>query len=729
MLSPDLQLILQKSTERALNDQHEFVTLEHFLEQFCLSSEGQDFFGWAGVNMQSILIEVQDLITQHNTHPNSSSSPEPTVALHRALNRALSQAQSAGKSTISGCHVLIATFDEDDSFVPYILEKNGIDTLVLMDYLSQSADAGPQESYVEKYAVLLNSQLKNSPQKLIGREEDLKALHRTLLRKHKNHALIVGDTGVGKTAFVLGFVQKLIEGKVPKTLKKAQVYSLQMGPLLAGTKYRGDLESRIDGLFKELKVFESPIVFIDEIHNLVGAGRTTGSSSDLSNLIKPYLEKNKIRFIGATTPAEMRKHLDSEPAFVRRFQRLDLDEPSHEECQKIVEGLIQDYEIHHKITYTEEAIASAIDLSGKHLHERKWPDKALDVIDESGSMAQLLGETEVDRKIVEKVVSRMAKIPEETAETSELDVLKDLDARLKKKVFGQNEAVDKLVAAIQFSRSGLGPLQGPIASFLFTGPTGVGKTEVSKQLAEQLGIHFMKFDMSEYMEKHSVAKLIGAPPGYVGYDEGGQMTTAIRANPHSIVLLDEIEKAHPDLLNILLQVMDSGRLTDSKGLSVNFSNAIIIMTSNLGAREAAKNVLGFHQASSTQFSDEAVKKFFSPEFINRLTGIIKFGSLPKQQLLDVIEKFMQELKTQVQNKGFDLKWKPEVLEWIFNKGYDPLMGARPFARTINEYVKPLLVAPLLFSAQSGTTSSSASKNKKRKVLELKVKDDTQLELV
>ncbi len=708
MLSHDLQLILQKSTEKALAEHHEFVTLEHFLEQFCLSKEGASFFSWSSLNMQAVLIEIQDLIQKHNPTVSDNTPPEPTLSLHRTLNRALNQAQNAGKSSIQSCHVLIASFDEEDSYVPYVLEKNGIDPLLFMDYLSQQGEeAEGAESYVEKYTLLLNAYLKDYPQKFIGRAEEIRTLYRTLMRKHKNHALIVGDTGVGKTAFVMGFVQSLTQ-KPPKALKNAQVYSLQIGALLAGTKYRGDLESRIDGLFKELKQFENPIVFIDDIHNLVGAGRTTGGNSDLANLVKPYLEKSNIRFIGATTPSEMRKQLENEPAFVRRFQKLELDEPTREECYDIVEGLIQDYEIHHKVTYDLDTIGLAVDLSGKHLHERKWPDKALDVIDEAGAMAQLLQETEVSTKIIERVVARMAKIPEETAEINELDALKNLKERLKTKIFGQDPAIEKLVAAIQFSRSGLGPLQGPIGSFLFTGPTGVGKTEVSRQLARELNIHFMKFDMSEYMEKHSVAKLIGAPPGYVGYDEGGQMTTAIRENPHSVILLDEIEKAHPDLLNILLQVMDSGQLTDSKGLSVNFSNAIIIMTSNLGAREASKNLMGFHKESTSKFSDDAVKKFFAPEFINRLTGIIKFDPLPKDQLLDVIVKFMNELKAQVEAKNFKLTWTPEVIEWLYEKGFDPLMGARPFQRTINEHIKPLLVEPLLFGTRNGKKKTGAT---------------------
>lgn len=708
MLSHDLQLILQKSTEKAVTEKHEFVTLEHFLEQFCLSKEGADFFQWSNINMQAILIEIQDLILKHNPTISGSTPPEPTLSLHRTLNRALNQAQSAGKNSIQSCHVLIASFDEEESFVPYVLEKNGIDPLLFMDYLAQVGEETPgSESFVEKYALLLNGYLKDHPQKFIGRKEELKTLYRTLMRKHKNHALIVGDTGVGKTAFVMGFVQSLTQ-KPPKSLKNAQVYSLQLGALMAGTKYRGDLESRIDGLFKELKKFENPIVFIDDIHNLVGAGRTTGGSSDLASLIKPYLEKSNIRFIGNTTPTEMRKQLENEPAFVRRFQKLELDEPTREECYDIVEGLIQDYEIHHKVTYDLETIGLAIDLSGKHLHERKWPDKALDVIDEAGAMAQLLQENEVNAKIIEKVVARMAKIPEATAEINEIDALKNLKSRLSTKIFGQDTAVDKLVSAIQFSRSGLGPNQGPIASFLFTGPTGVGKTEVSKQLAKELNIHFMKFDMSEYMEKHSVAKLIGAPPGYVGYDEGGQMTTSIRENPHSVILLDEIEKAHPDLLNILLQVMDSGELTDSKGLSVNFSNAVIIMTSNLGAREASKNLMGFHKENTAKFSDDAVKKFFAPEFINRLTGIIKFDPLPKPQLLDVITKFMNELKEQVAAKDFKLTWSADVIEWLYDKGYDPLMGARPFQRTINEHIKPLLVEPLLFGTRNGKKKTGAT---------------------
>lgn len=712
MLSFDLQLILQKATEKAAKENHEFVTLEHILEQFCLSNEGSEFFKWSQIPMQPILIETQDVI-QKNSPIKKNSQPELTIAVHRCINRALNQAQGAGKSTIQTANVLIAFFDEEESFATYILSKNDIDPLLLMNFLTESSDdENANISMTKKYTVDLNQALKEKPHALIGRDEELKSLYRTLLRKQKNHCLVVGPSGVGKTAFVKGFVQAVLDKKVPEPLQKVKVHSLELGPLMAGTKYRGDLESRVDSLFKELEHYDSNIVFIDEIHLLVGAGRTTGSNSDLSNMLKPFLESSKIRFIGVTTHQDFRKNMESDPAFTRRFQKLELEEPSFDECKLIVDGLLPAFESHHNIKYEKDSVELSIRLSGKHLHERKWPDKALDVLDEAGSQARLLGQKTVSHKIIEKVVAQMAKIPEETAEQDEVQLLKNLESRIKAKIFGQDKSIQELVAAIQFSRSGLGPKQGPIGSFLFTGPTGVGKTEVSRTLAENLGVKFLKFDMSEYMEKHSVSKLIGAPPGYVGYDEGGQLTTLIRETPHAVLLLDEIEKAHPDLLNVLLQVMDSGTLTDGQGKHVNFSNVILIMTSNLGAREANKNQMGFIKSAESRFTDEAVKRFFTPEFMNRLTSIIKFEALPKERLLEVIHKFLNELKDQVKSKGFDLEWTKAVEEFVFEKGYDPLMGARPFQRTINTYVKKILVEPLLFDKNLAKTLKLDIKNDK-----------------
>lgn len=696
MLSFDLQLILQKATEKAVQNDHEFVTLEHILEQFCVSNEGTQFFSWAGIPMQPILIEAQDII-EKNCPIKKNAKPELTLAVHRTINKALNQVQAAGKSSIQTAHVLIAVFEEDESFAAYILSKNDVDPLLLMDFLTEtSGDENANISMTKKYTQDLNKTLTESPHPLIGREEELKSLYRTLLRKQKNHCLVVGASGVGKTAFVKGFVQAILDEKVPESLKLAKVHALDLGALMAGTKYRGDLEARVDSLFKELEQFEHNIIFIDEIHLLVGAGRTSGSNADLTNLLKPFLESSKIRFIGVTTHQDFRKNMESDPAFARRFQKLELEEPTYDECKLIIDGLLPSFESHHNVKFEAKSVDLSIKLSGKHILDRKWPDKALDVLDEAGAMTRLLGQKKVTTKIIEKVVAQMAKIPEETAEQDEVQLLKNLESKIKTRIFGQDKSVQELVASIQYSRSGLGPKQGPIGSFLFTGPTGVGKTEVSKSLAENLGVKFLKFDMSEYMEKHSVSKLIGAPPGYVGYDEGGQLTTIIRETPHAVLLLDEIEKAHPDLLNVLLQVMDSGTLTDAQGKHVNFSNVVIIMTSNLGAREANKNQMGLVKSVDSRFTDEAVKRFFAPEFINRLTSIIKFEALPKERLLEVIAKFMTELKEQVKLKGVELEWTKEVEEFIFDKGYDPLMGARPFQRTINTYVKKILVEPLLF---------------------------------
>jgi len=613
-------------------------------------------------------------------------------------------------------------FAETDSHARFFLEKQGVTQFGVVDYISHgqpklpssSEELGPDgfpkegsgKAALELYATNLNEKAKaGKTDPLIGREDVLERVVQILARRTKNNPLLIGEAGVGKTAIADGLAQRIVNKKVPNVLKGKVIYSLDMGALLAGTKYRGDFEERLKAVVKDIQARPNSVLFIDEIHTVVGAGGTNGGAMDASNLLKPALADGTVSCIGSTTYKEFRQHFEKDRALARRFQKVEVKEPSNEEAIQILEGLKPRYEEFHKVKYTKSAIKSAVELSAKHIHERQLPDKAIDVIDEVGaSMRIIAGDSKdvitVQSKDIEKVIASMAQVPAKTVSSSDKQKLKDLEIDLKKVIFGQDEAIDKLVNSIKMSRLGLKKVERPIGSYLFAGPTGVGKTEVSKQLALLMGVKFLRFDMSEYIEKHAVSRLVGAPPGYVGYEEGGLLTEAVAKNPHAIVLMDEIEKAHPDLINILLQVMDSGRLTDSNGKTVDFSHVILIMTSNAGASEAAKGGMGINPDQGSAKSMEAIKNNFRPEFLNRLDSVVEFKNLPKDILLDVVRKFIDELKAQLADKKIELKYNDGVVEWIYNKGYNPAYGARPFARTVDEYLKKAMVDEILFGKLS-----------------------------
>lgn len=739
MLDPNLEISLNRAVTLATSSKHEFVSLEHVLLALLESDETQEILNACGANLS----ELSKILSEHleknapkvNTEivkGNEVWRPELTVAFHRLLQRAAIQVQSSGRTTVTHGNILVALFSERNSHAVYFLEKQGIQQIDIINYIShgvtkedyevegdhdelnhalESLPEGPQTADVNKstkgspldaFTENLNEQAKEGlTDPLIGREEILERAIHILARRTKNNPLFIGDSGVGKTALAAGLAQRIVAGEVPEKLKDATIFSLDMGALLAGTKYRGDFEERLKAVLKALKKKKNSILFIDEIHTIVGAGGTNGGSMDASNLLKPSLANGQLSCIGSTTFKEYRTQFEKDHALNRRFQKIDVNEPSKADAVKILEGLKSRYEEFHNVKYTKGAIKAAVDLSVKFLHGRRLPDKAIDVIDEVGAQVRIKAKENeatqtVNVKDVEVVVARMAQVPTASVSSSDRTKLKDLEKQLKRKVFGQDMAVEKLVTSIKMSRTGLGKENKPIGSYLFAGPTGVGKTEVAKQLSENMGVKFHRFDMSEYMEKHAVSRLVGAPPGYVGYEEGGLLTEAINKDPHSVVLMDEIEKAHPDLLNILLQVMDNGKLTDSNGKEADFTNAIIIMTSNAGAFEAARSSMGVNHVSGSADSMEAIKKTFRPEFINRLDAVVEFKELPKEQLLLVIEKFIGELRVQLKEKKVELNVTSAAVEWLFKIGHDPAYGARPFSRMVDEHIKKALVDDLLF---------------------------------
>lgn len=732
MLDPKLEKALNHAVENALKSRNEFVSLEHVLySMISYDDEAREILRSCGADIATLKTNLLQFIDENCPRvpkeileQNPSWRPELTLSFHRMLQRAAFQVQSAGKRAVSSGNLLVALYAEPECFARFFLEQQGVQQFDIISYISHGRkldlptktsdpqigidglpkDGEPQNpnrSALESFTVNLNEKaLAGKVDPLIGREDVIERTVQVLARRTKNNPLFIGEAGVGKTALADGLAQRIVDGKIPQKLKDAVVYSLDMGALLAGTKYRGDFEERLKAVVKELKSRPGSILFIDEIHTVVGAGGTTGGAMDASNLLKPALTDGTLSCIGSTTYKEYRNHFEKDRALARRFQKIDVREPSQEEAVKILEGLKSKYEEYHNVRYSKAVIRSAVQLAAKHIQGRQLPDKAIDVIDEVGAALRIRAENSdtkvVQVKDIEKVIASIAQIPPRTVTTSDRDKLKELDQKLKGVIFGQDHAIDKLVASIKLSRTGIGRTGKPIGSYLFAGPTGVGKTEVAKQLAHLLGIHFLRFDMSEYMEKHTVSRLVGAPPGYVGFDEGGLLTEAISKNPHAVLLMDEIEKAHPDLINILLQVMDSGQLTDANGKNCDFTSAILIMTSNAGAHEAAKGGMGIHPQNAGGISMEAIKKTFRPEFLNRLDSTVEFNSLPKNILLKVVEKFIDELKTQLREKRVELEIGNGVLEWLFAKGHDPAYGARPFARTVDEYVKKPMVDELLF---------------------------------
>ncbi|MDC0980297.1 ATP-dependent Clp protease ATP-binding subunit ClpA [Bdellovibrionales bacterium] len=737
MLDPNLEKSLNRAVTLARESEHEFVSLEHVLLALLEADETKEILSGCGAD----LISLNSALTSHleKNVPKISGviienqelwRPELTVAFHRLLQRAAIQVQSSGRTTVTHGNILVALFSERNAHAVFFLEQQGVQQIDVINYIShgiskdefevhdqdelsralKSLPEGPASPATEKakgspldaFTENLNQQVIDGlVDPLIGREEILERAIHILARRTKNNPLFIGDSGVGKTALASGLAQLIVRGEVPKILENSTIYSLDMGSLLAGTKYRGDFEERLKAVLKALQKKKNSILFIDEIHTIVGAGSTSGGSMDASNLLKPSLANGQLSCIGSTTFKEYRTHFEKDHALNRRFQKIDVHEPSISDTVKILDGLKSRYEEYHNVKYSKGAIRSAAELSAKYLHGRRLPDKAIDIIDEVGAQVRIRAKDKEERqpisvKDIESVIAKIAQVPSASVSSSDRGELKNLEDRIKKRVFGQDYAVEKLVTSIKLSRIGLGREGKPIGSYLFAGPTGVGKTEVAKQLAENLGVKFLRFDMSEYMEKHTVSRLVGAPPGYVGYEEGGLLTEAVNKNPHSVILMDEVEKAHPDLLNILLQVMDNGKLTDSNGKEADFTNAIIIMTSNAGAFEAARSSMGVNYVSVSADSMEAIKKGFRPEFLNRLDAVVEFKELPKEQLLLVIEKFIGELRVQLKKKKVNLNVTSNAVEWLFKIGHNPAYGARPFTRMVDEHIKKALVDDLLF---------------------------------
>jgi ATP-dependent Clp protease ATP-binding subunit ClpA len=751
-MTKELERRLAEAADDAKQMRHEFVTLEHVLLALCESPVAVEIFEGIGANVQKLKKDLRALIKTHcpqisteqiSTYGGFDSwQPEFTLACHRLFQRAALQVRSSGKNKITEGHLLVALFYEQDSFAAHALSQQGISQFDVINFISHGVEKDASEidpltdakaigspglevdgeakdesknTPLESFCQNLNEKaLAGNISPLIGRMDVIERTMQILCRKTKNNPLLIGEPGVGKTAIAEGLAQKIVHGQVPEILKDKVIYSLDLGSLLAGTKFRGDFEGRLKGVIKEIKKRKNAILFIDEIHTIVGAGSTSGGSMDAANLLKPALANGEISCIGSTTHQEFRQHFEKDRALNRRFQKVDVKEPTRDQAFEILKGLRENFEKHHEVKFTEEALHAAVDLSMKYVHSKLLPDKAIDVIDEAGASARLkgrLGQTLTDKDI-EDVVAQIAQVPAASVSLNDKQQLKDLDMKLKAQIYGQDEAIDRLVSSIKFARSGLGRDTKPIGTYLFTGPTGVGKTEVCKQLAEIMGIPFLRFDMSEYMEKHTVARLVGAPPGYVGYEEGGLLTEAVTKSPYAVLLLDEMEKAHPDVYNILLQVMDAGRLTDANGRMADFRNVILVMTSNAGAADVARGSIGIIDQPGKHQSMEAIKKTFTPEFINRLDAIVNFQNLDESIVLKIVSKFVDEVKMQLQRKQVELQVSDEVLKWLMQKGYDKVYGARPLARTIDEHLKKALVDELLFGrlSQGGKVSVSLESN-------------------
>lgn len=750
MMSRELERKLAEATELAKRHHHEFVTLEHILLVLTESPVMVEILEACAVNVQKLKQDLREhlktgvpMITddQIATYGGFESwTPEFTLACHRLIQRAAIQMKSAGRNQISEGSLLVSLFYEQDSHATYALARQGLNQFDIINFISHGiakdhhdqdipsaanprTSEGPENdgelrgSPLESFCVNLNEKAKSGKvDPLIGREDILERTIQILSRRTKNNPLLIGEPGVGKTAIAEGLAQKIVQGQVPEKLKNAVIFSLDLGGLLAGTKFRGDFEGRLKAVVKEISKRPGSILFIDEIHTIVGAGSTSGGSMDASNLLKPALANGEISCIGSTTHTEYRQYFEKDRALNRRFQKIDVNEPSKEDCIEILKGLRKSYEDFHKVVFTDAALKAAVELSMKHIQGKLLPDKAIDVLDEAGAHFRLKDDNaevlNIDTAEIEEVIAKMTGLPVATVSSSERAQLKDLDKKLKALIFGQDEAIDRLVANIKFARSGLGRANKPIGSFLFTGPTGVGKTEVCRQLAQIMGVHFERFDMSEYMEKHAVARLVGAPPGYVGYEEGGLLTEAVNKNPYSILLLDEIEKAHTDITNVLLQVMDAGRLTDANGRVADFKNVILVMTSNAGALETSRGTIGMVEENRSSLSMDAIKKSFSPEFINRLDAIVAFRDLSEDMVLKITQKFVDELKMSLLEKKVELTVSQDVIKWLVKKGYDKVYGARPLARTVDEHLKKALVDELLFGriSEGGRVSVEVENN-------------------
>jgi len=722
MISKELESTLNIALKEAKRRRHEYVSLEHLLYALLQDKDASRAIINCGGDIDRLRKSLDEFFNgQMDALPEGvDQEPHQTLGFHRILQRAVIHAQSAEKKEINGGNLLIAMFREPDSYAVYLLEEQGITRFDVVNYVShgisknaaeepaqteeeqgEEEKPGKRQNPLKAFAVdLVEKARQGNIDPLIGRADEIERTIHVLCRRRKNNPIYVGDPGVGKTALAEGLALKIHAGEVPETLKTSVIYSLDMGALLAGTKFRGDFEARLKGVLTGLKKQPNSILFIDEIHTIVGAGATSGGSMDASNILKPALASGELRCIGSTTYHDYKSYFERDRALARRFQKIEIPEPSQEEAFKILEGLKPHYEKHHGVHYSTAAIRSAVQLSAKHINDRRLPDKAIDVIDEVGAAVKILPVEKRKKTIsprdIEKIVAKIAKIPPRSVSTSDKDQLQNLERDLKLVVFGQDTAIEMLASTIKLSRSGLGHPEKPIGCFLFAGPTGVGKTEVAKQLAHTMGIEFIRFDMSEYMEKHTVSRLIGAPPGYVGFDQGGLLTDAVNRNPYAVLLLDEIEKAHPDLFNILLQVMDHAALTDNNGKKADFRNIILIMTTNAGAREMSGSPLGFGARSNAGKGKEAVEKMFSPEFRNRLDAMISFNSLSRENIERVVDKFIIELDHQLNDRKVFLSLTAAARRWFADKGYDPAFGARPMARLIQNEIKRVLADEILF---------------------------------
>lgn len=741
MISKELQHILNQAVSTAAARCNEFVTVEHVLSALLTDPIIKKILMACGADFDELQKDLIAFIENLDTIEKTERQEiQTTIGFQRIIQRAVFHVQSSGKPEALPYNVLIAIFAEKESHAVYFLEKQGVTRLKVVEYVShgmedddeidaddidedgsepkllkegrqaeEESEAASTEDEtdekakgpLQKYAVNLNEKAKRGLiDPMIGRESELQRLIQILCRRSKNNPILVGDAGVGKTAIVEGLAREIVEKRVPEPIQDFVVYSLDMGALLAGTKFRGDFEERLKGVIKRIKKEKNAVLFIDEIHTIIGAGSTSGGSLDAANLIKPSLTNGELRCVGSTTYEEFRRIFEKDHALARRFQKIDVPEPSQDEAVEILKGLKSRYEDHHHVKYSLAALKTAVELSAKHIHDKRLPDKAIDVIDEAGAVNRLKPPSKrkvtIGPKEIETVVARIARIPVRSVSHDDKLSLKNLDTELKRTVFGQEHAVDEVATAIKLSRSGLGDPEKPIGSFLFAGPTGVGKTELAKELARIMGVEFIRFDMSEYQEKHTVSRLIGAPPGYVGYDQGGLLTDAIHKTPHAVLLLDEIEKAHPDLFNILLQIMDYGTLTDNNGRKTDFKNTVLIMTTNAGARDMQKNIIGIIQDQSQKDGKKEIEKMFSPEFRNRLSAIVTFNPLPRVVVLSIVDKFLTQIELQLAQKKVELDVSDEAREWLAKNGYDERMGARPLQRLIHNKIKKTLSEEILF---------------------------------
>ena len=727
MIAQELEVSLHMAFVEARQKRHEFITVEHLLLALLDNPSAAEVLRACAANIEELRKELIAFIVEHTPTVTGTDEidTQPTLGFQRVIQRAILHVQSSGKKEVTGANVLVAIFGEKDSHAVYFLQRQGITRLDVVNFIShgitkaaaQSSPRGEGEQpepeqegqqaggALENYTQNLNAQaLMGKIDPLIGRDRELERVIQTLCRRRKNNPLLVGEAGVGKTAIAEGLARRIVEGRVPEILAHAQIYALDMGALLAGTKYRGDFEQRLKAVLKQLVDNLNAILFIDEIHTLIGAGAASGGTLDASNLLKPALASGQMKCIGATTYTEYRGVFEKDHALSRRFQKIDVNEPSVEETVSILKGLKTRFEQHHGVKYSAQAISSAAELSARYISDRHLPDKAIDVIDEAGAAQRILPKSKQKKVIgkmeIEEIVAKIARVPSQHVSTDDRAALKNLDRDLKTVVFGQDKAIEALAKAIKMSRSGLGNPTRPIGSFLFSGPTGVGKTEVARQLAYCMGIELVRFDMSEYMERHAVSRLIGAPPGYVGFDQGGQLTEAITKKPHAVLLLDEIEKAHPDIYNILLQVMDHGTLTDNNGRKTDFRNVVIVMTTNAGAEMLQKGGIGFSISRVAGDEMAEIKRMFSPEFRNRLDATISFAALDHEVILRVVDKFLMQLEAQLHEKKVEAVFTDKLKDWLAEKGFDPLMGARPMARLIQDTIRSALADELLFGRLS-----------------------------